>query len=141
MNQKRTFIDQENQVNSEATTSQLIDSDKDVQAYIYQQIAEFESFVTPETLVMVIARDPHEKIEDFEADLKDSSKNMHRIAIILKEGDTTIESEARHSDIYTAIKTAKEQLIQQLVEIQNEVESPQERMKAIHQARNTDQIH
>lgn len=141
MNQKRTSRGQNSQMNTEATTSQLIDTDKDVQAYIYQQIAEFEAFVTPETLVMVLARDPQEITEDFEADLDQVNHRQHRIAIVLKEGDTTIESEARHNDIFEAIKTAKEQLIQQLVEIQNEVESPQDRMKAIQQARNTDQIH
>jgi hypothetical protein len=35
-------------------------SNNEIQSYIYQQIAEFEPFITPETLVMVIARDPNQ---------------------------------------------------------------------------------
>ena len=122
-------------------TSKLIESDKDVQSYIYQQITEFEQYVTPETLVLVVARDPYEGFEDEQPDQDRNSEVLYKIAIILKENEATIEAEATNTSIYDAIKQAKEQLINKLIEIQNEVESPQERLQAIQQASSNDQIH
>ncbi len=118
-------------------------SNNEIQSYIYQQIAEFEPFITPETLVMVIVRDPNQTEDDHAAEpyTTTQEESIHRIAIILKEDDATIEAEARHSDIFEAIKYAKESLLQKLIQIKEEVEDPQERLQAIHQARSNEQIH
>lgn len=119
-------------------------SNNEIQSYIYQQIAEFEPFITPETLVMVIARDPNQSEDGHLAPEPYTTTNedsVHRIAIILKEDDATIEAEARHSDIFEAIKYAKESLLQKLLEIKEEVENPQERLQAIQQASSNEQIH
>jgi len=126
-------------VSSQDTLS-LIETDKEIQSYIYQQIADFENFVTPETLVLVLAKDPKEKHEELEDDAGVTPKN-HRVAIILKEGDTSLESEAYDDDIYIAIKLAKTALLDRLIEIQEEMESPQDRLQAIQHASTNEQIH
>lgn len=154
-------------------TLDLIENDPEIKSYIYQQIQEFNTFVTPETLVMVIARDPlgqydrspvevvasdmdgdphyeasldddeddDESLLD-EEDITDEMRNSrYRIAVVLKDGDHSIEAESFSNDIFEAIRLSKEVLIQKLLEIQEEIESPQERMKAIQQASENKPIH
>ena len=93
-----------------------------LQSYIYQQLIDFQPYVTSETLVYVIARNPTEIPEDAEDefDLPEESYK-HRIAIILQEGETTIEAEAYHDDIFNAIRMAKDSLLERLTEIEDEV--------------------
>lgn len=102
----------------------LIETSPEVKSYIYQQLVDFQPYVTPDTLVYVIARNPTEvpdgtDAEEFE--LPEESYK-HRIAIILQEGETTIEAEAYHDDIYYAIRLAKDSLLERLNEIEDEVE-------------------
>ena len=140
MSQKRNFL---------KNTLDLIENDSEVKSYIYQQIMDFNPFVTPETLVMVIARDPNgvytaqspdEAVDTEEAD--SSVTNLkYRIAVVLKDDDTSIEAEAFDDNIYEAIRLAKENLLGQLIEIQNEIENPQERINAIPQASENKPIH
>lgn len=154
-------------------TLDLIENDPEIKSYIYQQIQDFNTFVTPETLVMVIARDPlghYDKLEhkalasdmdpqheeeaasesddddddsfiDEEDITEDMRKSRYRIAVVLKDGEHAIEAESFNDDIFEAIRLSKEALIEKLVEIQEEVESPQERMKAIQQASENKPIH
>lgn len=166
-------------------TIDLLETDPEIKSYIYQQIHDFTPFITPETLIMVIARDPKaiyspalkqqyatddatesgptDKIggsitesinltED--ADDTDSAVNYeleeqeavaanykYRIAIILKEGDSAIEAEAFHNDVFEAIRLAKEKLVERLVSIRDEIESPQDRIRAIKDASDNSQVH
>lgn len=135
-------------VNFLKATTELIETSPEIKSFIYQQILDFDPFITPETVILVIARDPNRIESDSTSDLLDDEQldaaekaKQHRIAIILKEDDSSIEAEAFHDDIYEAIKLAKEKLVADLVEIQNEVENPNERLKAIQQAGNTSQVH
>lgn len=116
-------------------TIQLIEQNPEVKSFIYQQIAEFEPFVTPQTIVAVVARDPKKLAIQYEADGKDFSKEelrkLYRIAIVLKESDATIEAEGVHEDIFQAIKLAKENVIKKLEEIQDSVVSQQDRIMEI----------
>ncbi len=126
--------------------SELIETSLEVKSFIHQQILDFSPFITPETLVVVIARDPkfleiEEESESAHENSSVSKKLAYRIAIVLKEDDSSLEAEASHDDIFEAIKHAKENLILQLLEIQSEMETSQERLIAIHQAANTSQIH
>lgn len=133
------------------TTLDLLETDPEVKSFIYQQIIDFNPFVTPETLVMVIARDPRatyaegsdEEEDYFEDDEMASEEKQYkyRIAVILKEGENSIEAEAYHDDIFEAIRLAKDRLIDRLLEIQEEVESPQDRINAIKDASENKQIH
>ena len=138
-------------------TVNLLESDPEVKSYIYQQILDFNPFVTPETLVMVVARDPsafyaHEAPHDAEEDSLAIDQQAHeeeavagkfkyRIAIILKDGDSSIEAEAFNNDVFEAIRLAKEKLVARLVEIQEEMEKPADRIKAILEATDNTQIH
>ncbi len=118
------------------------DSNNEIQSYIYQQIAEFQPFVTPETLVMVVARDPNDENEQGpEQFVTDHEKQIHRIAIVLKENDASIEAEASHSNIFEAIRFAKESLLEKLIQIKDEIDDSAERTQAIQTARANEQIH
>lgn len=116
--------------------SRLIETDAEVKSYIYQQVADFNPYVTPETLIMVIARDPqevHVNSTDSENDHYDEGHNQeelsheelsqykHRIAIVLEEDGVTLEAEAYHNNIYEAIKLAKNSLIERLAQWHDEV--------------------
>ena len=140
-------------------TVDLLESDPEIKSYIYQQILDFNPFVTPETLVMVVARDPStvyaveaqsedEEEDSFEIESRQASeeeaiagKFKYRIAIILKDGESAIEAEAFNNDIFEAIRLAKENLVARLIEIQEEMEKPADRIKAILEATDNTQIH
>ena len=113
-------------------TIELIEQNPEVKSFIYQQIVEFEPFVTPQTVVAVVARDPRKLALQYEAEGKEFSKSdlkkLFRIAIVLKEGETTIEAEGVHEDIFQAIKLAKDNLLKELVVIQDSVVSQQDRL-------------
>lgn len=136
-------------------TLDLLETDPEVKSYIYQQIVDFNPFVTPETLVMVIARNPQisygqdveiedeEEFSDYEAEEQEAIKESYkyRIAIVLKDGDASIEAEAFNDDVFEAIRLAKEKLVARLIEIQEEMENPKDRMKAIKEASDNTQVH
>lgn len=113
-------------------TIQLIEQNPDVKSFIYQQIAEFDGFVTPQTVVAVVARDPRKLALQYETDGIEFSRNdlkkLYRIAIVLNESDAKVEAEGVHEDIYEAIKMAKDNLLKKLVEIQDSVISQQDRI-------------
>ncbi len=127
------------------TTLETIETDPEVKSFIYQQTLDFNPFVTPETLVVVLARDPgqtYDNIEDESAEEVPMEEVFnYRIAIVLKDGDSSIEAEAYHNDIFDAIRLAKEQLLARLIEIQEEIENPQDRLSAIKDAQENKQIH
>jgi hypothetical protein len=150
MSQKSNFL---------KNTLDLLETDPEVKSYIYQQIVEFNQFVTPETLVMVIARDPalsysaeiaasyneDENEDRHDYDLEEEAaiakNHSYRIAIVLKDGEASIEAEAFNDDVFEAIRQAKEKLLARLIEIQEEMENPQDRIKAIKEASNNTQVH
>jgi ribosome-associated translation inhibitor RaiA len=123
----------------------ILDQSSEVKAYVYQQLAEFEAYVTPETVVAVVARDPRKLAIQLETDGKDVDPSklsqMYRIAIILKEDDTKIQGEGLHEDIYEAIRIAKERLLEKLIAIHNEVISQSDRQEQINFALSNPQLH
>ncbi len=123
----------------------LLEQNSEVKSYIYQQILEFEPFVTAETVVAVIAKDPRKlslQLEsDGKIDLIDKLPRMYRIAIVLKEGDTKIQDEGLSEDIFEAIKMAKDKLLIRLQAIQDTVTSKSERMQQINKAMQNTQVH
>ena len=113
-------------------TIELIEHNPEVKSYIYQQIMEFEPYVTPETVVAVIAKDPRKLALQYESEGKEFDmkelRKLYRIAISLKEGDTKIEAEGLHSDIFEAIGLAKQNLLAKLIAIHDSVVSQQDRL-------------
>ena len=120
-----------------------LDTDPEVKSFIYQQILDFNQFVTPDTVVIVLERDPSLTYldEDDEEEVAMEEQYKHRIAIVLKDGESSIEAEAFSNDVFEAIKAAKDTLVARLVEIQNEMESPQDRLSAIKEASENKQVH
>ncbi|MCK6598875.1 MAG: hypothetical protein L6Q37_10960 [Bdellovibrionaceae bacterium] len=112
-------------------TEQLIRNDLDVKSFIYQQIAEFQPFVTPTTVAAVIAKEP----------LRSQTNKPHRILIQLKDNDSQIHEEASHENIFEAIRLAKSKLIDRLIDIQNQVITKEERIMEINQALQNNQKH
>lgn len=116
-------------------TIQLIEKNPEVKAYIYQQISEFEPFVTPQTVIAVVARDPKKLALQYEAEGKSFSKKdlkkLYRIAIVIQESGTSVEAEGVHQNIYEAIKMAKDELLTKLIVIQDSIVSHQERLTEI----------
>lgn len=123
----------------------LIEDSPEVKAYIYQQISEFEPFVTPETVVAVISRDPRKLAIQLETEGKDIDpsklRKMHRMAIVLREGETHIQAEGLSEDIFEAIRIAKDKLLKRLAEIQDTVISQQDRQEQINFALQNPQLH
>ncbi len=113
-------------------TIQLIEQNPEVKSFIYQQIVDFEHFVTPQTVITVMARDPKRLALQYETEGKEFTaeglKKLYRIAIILNESGTKVEAEGIHEDIFQAIKMAKESLLKELVAIQDSVVSQQDRI-------------
>ncbi|MFM6929428.1 MAG: hypothetical protein ACKOX6_13250 [Bdellovibrio sp.] len=113
-------------------TIELIEQNPEVKSFIYQQIADFDGFVTPQTTVTVVARDPKKLALQYETEGKDfdrkSLRKLYRIAIVLNESDAKVEAEGVHEDIFEAIKMAKNNLMSKLVEIHDSVVSHQDRI-------------
>lgn len=123
----------------------MLEDDFDVKAYVNQQLAEFEAYVTEETVVTVISRDPKKLALQLETDGKDLGskklRDMFRIAIILQEDDSKLEAEGFHEDIYEAIRMAKDNLMKKLAEIHDSVVSQSDRIEQINLALSNPQLH
>lgn len=117
--------------------------DPEVRSYIYQMLVDFEPFTTPETMVAVAAKDPlgliHETDEDF-GDVEDIRK-LWRISISLTEDGASIEEEGVDADIYSALRKAKEKLMSQLSEIQDNILSQADRTEQIQNALDKTELH
>ncbi len=124
---------------------QMSDTDPEVKSYIYQQLLEFEPYVTQDTTVAVLSRDPMKMKLRYESEGRffdaNQLKNMYRIAIVLKEGETKLQAEGLHEDIFEAIRLAKEKLLKKLSAIQDSVVSNQERVDQINTALQNNQLH
>ena len=123
----------------------MIETDPEVKSYIYQQVIEFEPYVTPETLITVVTRDPEKLKLQYETDGRHDEishlKKKYRIAIILKEGDAKLSEEGLADNIFDALRLAKERLISKLIRIQDSVVSKQERIMQIQMAMQNPQLH
>lgn len=121
-----------------ARTEKLIQDDPDLKSFVYQQIAEFQPYVTPTTVAAVIAKDPQKLAMEFELKGQGRSTSqlatLHRVAIRLRDGDSSIQQEAHHENIYEAVRLAKEKLLIRLDEIHDEVISKKDRIDEINQA-------
>lgn len=126
-------------------TEEMIQSDPDIKSFIYQQIAEFQPYVTPTTVAAVIAKDPQKLAMDFEISGEHKSKidlaRLHRISIMLRDEDTQIHEEASHENIFEAIRLAKTKLLGKLVLIQDQVISKEDRIEELQQAMQNNSKH
>ncbi|HPI39193.1 MAG TPA: ribosome-associated translation inhibitor RaiA [Pseudobdellovibrionaceae bacterium] len=114
--------------NAQLTTLKIINADPELRSYIYQQLSELDPFVTPTTQILVLSKEP-------------KNKSQHRLSIVMSENGTQIQAEATHKDIYHCVRQAKQKLFKQLVAIQDEVISNQERLIQIEMAGTQNSIH
>jgi ribosome-associated translation inhibitor RaiA len=113
-------------------TIENLEQNPEVKSFIYQEIAELEQYVTPQTVVAVVARDPRKlalqyETEGKEFDAKDLKK-LSRISISLSESDTKIEAEGVADNVFDAIREAKTNLLKKLIAIHDSVVSQQDRL-------------
>ena len=66
---------------------------------------------------------------------------MYRIAIVLREGDTTLSEEGFHENVFAAITMAKDSLLTKLNAIQDAVISNGDRMAQINDVLQNNQLH
>lgn len=131
--------------NAPKSNREMTEDTPEVKSYIYQMISEFEPFITPETVVSVISKDPKKlarqyEVEDKEFDMNDL-KSQFRISISLKEGDAKLDAEGLDKNIFVAIRMAKESLMKKLMTIQDSVVTQQERNMAVYHALQNTLIH
>lgn len=122
-----------------------LEDSPEVKSYVYQQIAEFKPYVTPQTVVAVISKDPTKLALQYEAEGKkfeaEDLKSLYRISISLREGKAKIIAEGVDKDIFVAIRIAKDILLKKLAAIQDSVVTQQERNMEIHHALQNTMIH
>ncbi|MEY4615745.1 MAG: hypothetical protein RJB66_705 [Pseudomonadota bacterium] len=111
-----------------------IEESPEVKSFIYQQIADFEPFLTESSLISVISKNQ----DDF-GYVNDPSK--HTISISIKENGVSLEEEGTSENIYEAILEAKNKLFKKLVSIQDSVISQKDRLAQILSAKSNVYIH
>jgi ribosome-associated translation inhibitor RaiA len=113
-------------------TIQNLEQNPEVKSFVYQQLVDLEPYVTAQTTVAVVARDPRKLALQYETEGRDFNaedlKKLHRISITLSESDTKIEAEGVAEDLFEAIKLAKTNLLRELVAIHDSVVSSQDRL-------------
>ncbi len=123
----------------------LLEQNPEVKSHIYQQIMEFEPFVTPDTVISVIAKDPAKLALQYESENKEFDpvelSKMYRISISLAEDGGKLEAEGLHLDVFEAIKIAKENVLKKLALIQDSVISQQDRLIEINHVLSNRHLH
>lgn len=102
-----------------------IEETPEVKSFIYQQIVDFEPFLTSSSLVSVISKNPEE------GRVTGPRGPAHRILFSIKEEGVSLEEEGSSDNIYEAILEAKNKLYQKLLLIQDSVVSQQDRIAQI----------
>lgn len=113
-----------------------IEESPEVKSFIYQQIADFEPFLTASSLVSVVAKN-QEEFNEF----GDPGTGVHRIVISIKENGVILEEEGSSPNIYEAILEAKNKLYKKLVSIQDSVVSQKDRIAQILSIRSNTYLH
>lgn len=111
-----------------------IEESPEVKSFIYQQIVDFEPFLTPTSLVSVVSKNPHEKAGK-------KKQLRHQIQISIKENGVSLMEVGSSENIYEAILDAKNKLYQKLVLIQDSVISEQDRVAQIKSIQSGGVIH
>lgn len=111
-----------------------IEETPEVKSFIYQQIVDFEPFLTETSLVSVVSKSP----EDYR---KVKGTQAHTILISIRENGVSLEEEATSENIYEAILEAKNKLVKKLVSIQDSVISQRDRIAQILSIKTNTQLH
>lgn len=104
-----------------------IEENPEVKSFIYQQIVDFEPFLTESTMVTVVSRAPEDQSQVAPA--------VHNILFSIRENGVSLEEEGTSENIFEAILEAKNKLYKKLVVLQDSAISPKERWAQIVSAR------
>lgn len=111
-------------MNQKVNKRRRIEESPEVKSFIYQQIVDFEPFLTDSTQVSVVSRPPEDPQNNSEA-------GLHNILFSINENGVSIEEEGCSDNIYEAILEAKNKLYKKLVSIQDSVVSQKDRLAQI----------
>ncbi len=104
-------------MNIENTLDKL-QNDSEVRSFVYQQMVDFQTFVSPET---VLTAHP----------IKAKKTGRYRVALQLHDGENSIKSMGEDKNIFEAIRKAKVQMIKHLVAVQDAIMSSQDRVEQV----------
>ncbi len=121
-------------------TSIRFNTDPEVVSFVHQASLEFEPFVTPDTVIKVLAKDSKGVEKAFTQTGSYEDKDF-RICIVLEDDGAKLEGEGQSTNIFEAISKAKDELLQKLNEIQDSVISASDRDQQIRHARKTENVH
>ena len=110
-----------------------IEDNPEVKSFIYQQIVDFEPFLTPASMISVVSR-PLDEVSV-------SAGKKHHILITIKENGVSLEEEGASENIYEAILEAKNKLFKKLISIQESVISQKDRLAQIISMRSPTYLH
>lgn len=110
----------------------------EVKSFIHQMTVDFLPFVTPTTVISVVAKDAtllHKKLKKSGKSVsKEKLAEYHRIQLSLIDQGTSISAEGLDKNIFVAMKKAKDKMVAHLAQIQNSVMTEQERVAQMRQA-------
>jgi hypothetical protein len=117
----------------------------EVKSFIHQMTLDFLPYVTPSTVISVVAMDAtllHRKLKkNGKSVSKAKLSEYHRIQLSLVDEGARISSEGLDKNIYVAMKKAKEKMLSHLAQIQNTVMSEQERLTQLRLAQQSKILH
>lgn len=117
----------------------------EVKSFIHQMTLDFLPYVTPSTVISVVAMDATLLQKKLRKSGKFVSKEKlaeyHRIQLSLIDEGARISSEGLDKNIYVAMKKAKEKMLSHLAQIQNSVMSEKERVAQLRLAQQTRRTH
>jgi ribosome-associated translation inhibitor RaiA len=100
--------------------------DKELQAYIYQQVSEIEPYLVPNTQVAVLVQSIEEKAkstDEMAAKKVKVAQPKILVKLVASIAAGEIEAEGIDNDVYQAISNAKNYLIYQIEAINNSEDS------------------
>lgn len=108
---------------------------EETREYVYQVLAELEPFAIEETTITVLTKDPKllsldETSEHFGSSEKVLS-NLKRIGIVMQTEGVEIEGEGLHTNWIDALRSAKENLLKKLFQMQDDMISKADRQAEI----------
>lgn len=120
---------------------ELINIDPEIKAFVFQVLTEFEPFITEQTLLAVVAKDPLRLYRNLAKQGQDVNKSdfvdKYRISIQLQEEGSKLEEEGLHEDIYQAIIIAKDKMLKSLATLHDEIVSQKDRNAQINQVKSS----
>lgn len=117
--------------------TKVLSNDPEIRAHIYQQIMEFQPYITSKTLIEIIAHD-----QELDQEEETTAGPLpERVLIRLTEGESKLEAEGAGETIFIAISEAKRALLRELIRIQDEVVSSTDRHRIINSILSNQQSH